>query len=431
MYITRNLESTILDNLPKKEILAILGPRQSGKTTLLKHIAADLRAQNKEQGKEVHFISFEDQKTLDLYEEDIDAFVALHVAPFDYVFIDEFQYAGEGGKKLKYIYDHFDTKIVVSGSSAPDLTIEALRYLVGRVFVFSLMPLSFEEFLSYKDSELYGFYMKNHYDLHAEPFDFHPLQVPRAILASLRDLYNEYAVFGGYPRVVTAETPDEKKLVLQNIYNTLFLREVRDNLGLIEDHKLSSLLKKLAIDVTGLIDYSDLTDASGLAYATVKNYLNFLEKVYICKQIRPFFKNKSVELVKNPRVYFYDSGLRNYVAEDFRDLGARPDTGALLEEVFAMELFKHEIAFNYWRTKKGEELDFVLKFGVAAGAVGKMVAVECKSKLKSTHLTSASVNAFKKSYPEIPLFFGFYALSDGLFKRPEDTTFPAFPLALF
>ena len=146
MYIRRKIEYQIQASLKSKEIIAIVGPRQCGKTTLLKHIADDLDNKN--------FISFDDMKALQMFERDIETFVVTYVRGKKYLFIDEFQYAKEGGKKLKYIHDFNETKIFISGSSAIDLTIHAVKYLVGRVFIFNLYQFDFEEFLQAKNPEL-------------------------------------------------------------------------------------------------------------------------------------------------------------------------------------------------------------------------------------------------------------------------------------
>src|SRR3989338_1648117 len=139
MYIKRFLEGEISKYINKREIIAVIGPRQSGKTTLLRHFYDNC--------KNAIFLDFEDRQTLELFSEDINSFIELYVKKHDYVFIDEFQYAKEGGKSLKYIYDSCKAKIIISGSSYSELSIQSIKFLVGRIFVFILYPLSFEEYL--------------------------------------------------------------------------------------------------------------------------------------------------------------------------------------------------------------------------------------------------------------------------------------------
>src|SRR3989338_3999413 len=221
------------------EILAIIGPRQSGKTTLVRHLISGL--------ENVNSIDFEDRETLELFNEDIKSFSELHVKPYNYLFIDEFQYAKEGGKNLKFIYDHFRTKIIISGSSATGMSIHGLKYLVGRVLSFQLDPFSFEEFLNHKEPALYsGIYRKN-------------AELSGPAIMKIMPYFKEYCIFGGYPRVVLAKSHEEKQTVLKNIYNTYFLKEVKEILNLPEDHKLSRLINALALQIGGILNYNELS----------------------------------------------------------------------------------------------------------------------------------------------------------------------------
>jgi len=123
MYYKRNLEEKIKKYLSVKETIAIVGVRQCGKTTLMKKIAQDISGK-----KKVNFISFDDISILQLFEEDIDSFIQIHVKSFDFLFIDEIQYAAESGKKLKYIYDHHYIKMLISGSSAAEISIQSSHF---------------------------------------------------------------------------------------------------------------------------------------------------------------------------------------------------------------------------------------------------------------------------------------------------------------
>ncbi len=367
MYIKRKLEDTILKYLNTSEIIAIVGPRQAGKTTILNKIFSNL--------EKAVFLSFDDKKALNLFENDTDNFREIYAKNTAYIFIDEFQYAKKGGQKLKYIFDknkeeNRKVKIFISGSSAIDLTINAAKYLVGRVFIFDLYPLDFEEYLQYRDEKLLPLLKKgNECFRNSEKFELSG-EVQDLILKH----FDDYALYGGYPRVVLSESAEEKKEVLKNIYNTYFLREVRDVLGLIDDFKLEKLIRALALQIGNLIDYSELGVLSEYSYPTLKKYLNFLEKTFICSFTRPFYKNRRIEIVKNPKVYFFDAGLRNYIADDFRPLDERNDTGALLENAVFMQLVKNGHSFNYWRTKQKQEIDFILRL-----SGGRDLALEVKN----------------------------------------------------
>jgi len=348
MYIKRKLEGAISDYLSKQEILAIIGPRQCGKTTLLKQFASHL--------KKSEFLSFEDINALNLFTNDFEEFVKLYVRGRDYLFIDEFQYAKGGGKKLKLLYDREKIKVIISGSSAIDLTVQEVKFLVGRIMIFNLYPLDFEEYLSFADPT-------HHQYLLSAKKSGQITDLPSEISKILAGHYIDYAIYGGYPRVVVSESVQEKKDILTNIYNTYFLRDVRDILGLIDDYKLSKLIKALALQTGNLIAYDELSTLSEFPYLSLKKYLNFLEKTYIIGLLRPYFTNKRKEIVKNPKIYFIDNGLRNAVVGDFRSLADRPDGGALLENTVYMELVKAGLKPQFWRDKQKNEVDFIIDFG--------------------------------------------------------------------
>jgi len=381
-YIKRDMEQTIMQHISMPEIIAILGPRQSGKTTIMKHIFDTL-----EKGV---FLSFEDRKTLELFVEDEKTFAELYARNNRYLFIDEFQYAKEGGQKLKYIYDHYpETKILISGSSAPGLTIHGIKYLVGRIFEFNLYPLSFEEFLRYKNEPLFGIYLEKKEAVKAHLSHNGELpEVSAAFIEMLNTVYNEYLIFGGYPRVTIAKTDDEKKTVLRNIYSTYFLREIKDLLGLTTDFYMSKLIKALSLQLGGLISYNSLCEVSGFNYNSLLTHLNILEKTFICKRVVPFSTNKRTEIIKVPKIYFYDNGIRNIVIDDFRSYDLRQDIGILNENFIFNQLTYAGIELKFWRSKSKAEVDFVLdKDG--------FTAIESKSGGRSP---TKSLNSFRDTY---------------------------------
>ncbi len=381
MYIKRKIEDDILGYLKRREILAIVGPRQCGKTTVLKRVFESLKTEKK------IFLNFEDQEVLSLFENNIKRFAQLYVASNKYVFIDEFQYAKQGGKLLKYLYDTYETKILISGSSATDLTIKAIRFLVGRIFVLQMYQFDFYEYLLSKDASYAVVYEKEKIDLKNSKKS--PLLSVEEML-TFRKYYEDYLTFGGYPQVVLASDEKTKREVLKNIYNTYFLRDVRDILGLIDDYKLNNLIKALALQIGNMIESSELASISEFSFPTLKKYFNFLSKTYICEFIIPFFTNKRKEIVKNRKVFFYDTGLRNFIVDDFRPLNLRTDAGALLENGFWMQLVKNGLKSQYWRDKNQNEIDFIVELGQQ-----KLAAIEIKS---SSRKCKALPTIFMKDY---------------------------------
>ncbi len=349
MYFNRNLEHKILSLIDKPEILAIVGPPQVGKTTLVNHILLDF--------ENVKKITFEDIEIKVLFENDIKSFVKLYVEPYDFVFIDEIQYAKNSGKQLKYIYDTTKTKLIISGSSSIDISIRSLKFLVGRIFVLQLFPFSFSEFLQAKNNRLYELY--NSKDFGEE------------ILNELNRYLSEFILYGGYPRVIISSNEEEKKLVLKNIFNTLLLREVKDIYGIMNSNGLLKLNKLLSFQIGNLINYSELTDATGLKYKELIEYFTILEQLMIIRRCLSFSTNPRTEIVKSQKIYFIDTGLRNAIINNFSV--ERNDWGALYENVFFSEYLKKNIELKYWRTKSGAEVDFVWnKFPIEIKSSGKI-----------------------------------------------------------
>lgn len=359
LYIPRSLEKTIKKYLPLPEIVAIVGPRRSGKTTFLQHLLNAL--------KNSTMISFENQVILDLFDLHIDSFATRYLTPYKTLIIDEFQHARHGGKRLKYLFDTYPgKKIIISGSSSPDLTIKALRYLTGRCLIFTLFPFTFSEFLSSKS--------------------------PSPTQNELQMYAQEYMTFGGYPEVVLANDPDIKKTLLQNIYSLFFTREVKDFTSLADDYKLKNLVKALALSMANLIEYRELSQISGFDYLTLKRYLNFLHKTYITFPVVPFFRNRRTELVKNPKIYFFDLGLRNSLIDNFQSLDLRPDRGVLVENFVAIAIGSQGATLRFWRTKNKAEVDFVWE------KEGFLFAAEVKAGTQ-THLPSSLTSFIEKYMP--------------------------------
>jgi len=367
MYTPRDIEKDINKYLENKEIIAIVGTRQCGKTTLMQQIIKKL--------KNVNSLSFDNVKDLDLFQNNIDEFIELHVKPYDYLFIDEVQYAKDSGKLLKYIYDTQKIKIFIKGSSAPELSIQSMKYLVGRIFIFILNPFSFREYLRAKEEKLLSLYDKARFE--------------NNILERINKHLENFLIYGGYPKVVHAKNDDERKRVLSNIYSTYLLREIKEILGIRETEPLTKLVKALSLQIGNLINYDELCSISGLSFVELKKQLTILEETYIVKRIPSFHTNKRTELVKTPKIYFIDTGFRNICIDNFSS--ERTDKGALIENFVFTELKKKAIEAKYWRTKSGAEVDFIIQEGTP---------IEIKQNISNNTLTRSFVSFITKYSPK-------------------------------
>jgi len=354
-YIPRTIETNLKPFLKRKEVIAIKGPRQAGKTTLLKRLEEELGKKER-----IKFITFENREELNLFQTGIEDFKRI-ARQYDRVIIDEFQYAREGGQKLKYLYDTLKTKFIVSGSSSLELTFQTGKYMVGRMFDFPLYPFSFREFLLAKNREIYNLVSS---EKSKDPINFNPKNgFSGEINRRINRLLEEYFVYGGYPAVALSKSDEEKQKVLQSIEEKYLLRDIKSLLNLATEEELLRLTKFLASQIGNIVKYEELSNASGLSYQEMKEHLQILEKTYVASLVRPFFVNRRTELVKNPKAYFTDLGFRNYSLSDFRKAAARSDLGELAEN-HAYNMLKNlypQIQLKYWRTKSKAEVDFVVE----------------------------------------------------------------------
>ena len=357
MYIHRQLEKKIAPFLKRKEVISIIGPRQAGKKTFIKFIESQL----KKEKKRIKFVTFEKRNDLELFQESIEDFKDL-ISQYQYLIIDEFQYAKDGGQKLKYLYDTTKTKLIISGSSSLDLTFQTGKYMVGRMLDFKLLPFSFREFLSFKDKDLSSLLEQK-----IDPASILSFDVKRGfggqVNKRLSQMLEKYIIYGGYPAVALSATDKEKQKVLEGIVEKYLLKDIKGLLSLITENELIKLSKFLASQIGNMTRYEELSNASGLAYKEVLKHLDILEKTFIVKLIRPFFTNKRTELTKNPKNYFVDLGIRNFLLSDFRESKHRNDLGSVMEN-YAHNLMQNlNITLNlkYWRTKSKAEVDFIIE----------------------------------------------------------------------
>ena len=357
MYIHRDLEKKIKPFLNRKEVLSIIGARQVGKTTFLKYLYPQLK-----KDKSVKFITFEDREELSLFNHNIKDFRDLY-SKYDTIIIDEFQYAEEGGQKLKYLFDTTNVKYLISGSSSLDLVFKTGQYMVGRMMTFTLWPFSFREYLSCKDKDLFNLLSNKIPNIlesgNLESGTF----FGEEINLKLRKLFEEYLVFGGYPEIVLAKKTEERKRILKSVLTNYLLKDISNLLKLATEDEIIFLAKALSARIGNLIEYKELSNIARLNYKNLIKHLEILKKTHIIDFIKPYFTNRRTELTKNPKVYFIDLGFRNSIISDFRNVEEREDLGSLVENYVFMCLKRVEDVgeIKFWRTKSKAEVDFIFQ----------------------------------------------------------------------
>jgi len=371
IFFPRKLIEDLKKWIDRREIYAIKGPRQGGKTTLLKILREYLIKEKGVNPDNIIYLTLEDRDVLEKFSQDpkemVRSFIRGKEGERFYFFIDEFHYLPDGGQKLKLLYDIFENvKFIVTGSSSLELTAKTSKFLVGRLFSFYLMQLSFEEFLNVKSSQLYNVYKEKSLLLKDFIFKKKVPSIKKDIFSSdLQKFFENYALFGGYPEVIKTEDFSTKKIILKNIYETYISREIIELLKITDFSKFRRLTALLANQIGNLINYNSLATDSQSYFREIKHYLSILEETFIIFLIRPFFTNKVTELKKNPKVYFLDGGLRNYIINNFNELPLRSDAGSLIENVILLQ-FKinfPDFEIKFWRTLAKAEVDFVLERG--------------------------------------------------------------------
>ncbi|HIE35591.1 MAG TPA: DUF4143 domain-containing protein, partial [Campylobacterales bacterium] len=197
---------------------------------------------------------------------------------------------------------------------------------VGRKFSFYLYPLSFYEFLIFKErDDLAELLPKG-------PFQNFPQEDrTRFFTEDYKRYFLEFLIFGGYPRVAISKDVELKRKVLEEITTSYMLKDVRSLFQIEDIAKFNRLVKLLAINSGNLLNTSFLSSAAGVSQYLVSQYITVLENTYLIELLSPYFTNRKKEVVKAHKVYFIDSGLRNYLIGNLDFTEERQDIGALLE----------------------------------------------------------------------------------------------------
>ena len=230
MSIERDVVERVKLYLKRKEFIAITGPRQCGKTTLLEILKEYLLTAAKVQKENIHLVTFEDRRLLSQFEDDPVAFVQSFIGGENrktkYLTIDEFQYAEEGGQKLKLIYDTVkNVKIIITGSSSLEIKAQVGKYMVGRILSFNLCPFNFHEYLRSKDSRLEQIYSAGA-EITGKWLAGKKIDVKNKEDSFSNELlrhYEQYCGWGGYPAGALAKNNEEKTKNLRELYNKYVL----------------------------------------------------------------------------------------------------------------------------------------------------------------------------------------------------------------
>ncbi len=372
VYIRRDLEKEFEKWIEEREILVIRGARQAGKTTLLMRIREKLLEKGVND-KNVVYVSFEDDISRIAFEENPRKFIESYITKEKtYFLLDEVQYIKDIGKKLKLVFDFLaNSKIIVTGSSSFDLT-SLGKYLVGRVIFFNLYPFSFREFLRAKSERHERIYEEYKFDFKERKLEKSPF------IEELNLFLKEYLTYGSYPRVVLAGL-DKKKELLKNMFITYIEKDLLSLYGNKHRDETVKLMQILAA-TKGIIKYESLSSDSNVNFKDLKQILSILQDSFTISLVRPFHRNLITELKKNPKIYFIDYGIRNYLSN-------KTDFDILYENFVYNELSR-EHTVKYWRTTSKTEVDFIIDDATP-------IPVEVKTTPKTTRALRSFIDIYR------------------------------------
>lgn len=339
MFFERNIYPSLKRHLLQKQITVITGMRRCGKTTLLQQLLAQVGSENQ------LYIDFQRMDNRELFaEKNYDNIVrALTERGLDFskkvhLGLDEIQLVPDAASVLKYLYDHYQVKFIVTGSSSFYLKNFFTESLSGRKKIFELFPLDFAEFLLFKGvafTSREAFIKK----------EFSAAQYER-----LKSYYEEYIRFGGFPEVVLSSAPEQKNDLLSDIISSYINIDIKIFSDLRDDRNVYHLAKMLAGRVGTRLDYAKLSRLSGISRPTVQNYIDLFEKSYLIKRVSVLAKHADREIVKAKKLYFCDTGLANILADI--------DGGVQFENTVFNQLHTKGTV-RYYALKTGREIDFV------------------------------------------------------------------------
>lgn len=346
--IQRHLSSFLKDVAKKYPVLTIVGPRQSGKSTLCRMLFPDHE-----------YVSLEEPAQRHMAEEDPYGFFKLHSGP---LILDEVQRTPDLLSYIQTLVDEPNSKrsFVLTGSHQLLLMEKITQSLAGRTFISKLLPFSKRELLEQPVT--------------ITPNTIQPLQHKKE-----EQELDQLLFTGGYPRIYDKGL--EPRQWLEQYYQTYVERDVRHLLRVTEIDLFDRFVRLCAGRVGQLLNLSSLANDCGISQPTAKAWLSVLRASFICFPLQPHFKNFNKRLIKAPKLYFYDTGLLCYLLkiQNKEALAEHAMRGHVFENWAIIEWMKSfynqgiEPPFYFWRDTKGHEVDLIIDEGE------NLIPIEIKS----------------------------------------------------
>lgn len=342
--IPRLIQNKVTVDLTKDtKTVIILGARQVGKTTLMKEIQ---RKFVEKQQKALYLnCDIDEQKTV-INTTSI-ALLRQLLQNIEILFIDEAQRLDNPGLTIKIIHDNFpQIKVLVTGSSSFELQNKLSDPLTGRIFNFTLFPLSFCEILNYQYKE----------------------ENPALLKQQAKALIPTVLTYGLYPAVYQENDPLKKQRLLTQITESYLFKDILSFQKVRNSQAIQNLARALAYQVGAEVNETELSSRLGIDRKTVSSYIDILEQTFVIIRLTPHSQNLRREIGGKYKVFFLDLGIRNALIGDFNDPDIRADRGSLWENFLILERMKayananmQLLHYNFWRNYDGAEVDYLEK----------------------------------------------------------------------
>lgn len=358
--INRIILNKLQQELSQPEINILLGPRQVGKTTLLKQ----LKEYTEQKGYKTEFFDLEQPQILAEFNRPDKEIIERISSAGQVIFIDEFQYLQNASKIFKSIFDAGKkTKIICSGSSALEIHKHLKESLAGRRFLFRIFPLQYSE-------------IKAHYKTYS---------------------LDTYLRYGGMPGLTHTNSEERKQQILSEILSSYILKDVKSLIKEENVRAFNHLLYLLAENQGSTISIHSLANNVKLSSKAIDRYLDILEETYVNFRIYSFSRNLGNELKKSCKTYLYDLGVRNTILKDFSLSQERQDKGVLWESFVFLKLktmLTPNMEIKFWKTKDGDEVNFIVLKN------RRPIPIEVKSKLAQAEVPKG-LRRFLLRYNEV------------------------------
>ena len=343
--IPRRILNKLLAELEKPFVSILIGPRQVGKTVLMRMIEGKV-------GLKTMYLDVENPQDALALSRGIESLIAEIGTEKQVLLLDEFHRIRDALMLFKQLRDAYpEIKVYASGSSSIEIHSHLKQSAVGRVRRTRIFPLSFPEWCQDRTD--------------VPLFDRDPKKrLPPREEKRLEDLLERFIIWGGMPEPAAMSDDMEKREALNEICALYLEKDVRSLLRDEEILRFNEFLRLICLQLSQLMNRSRFGGQLGISSRQVEKQLKVMEHTFVYRPITTDYANPTKRLVKSPKIYWYDNGIRNALVRDFRRRTERPDGGALLENHVFCELDKAadiDIDILFHRSQDGQEIDFVLE----------------------------------------------------------------------